>query len=62
VGNSWDVKHIFSGGDGVIYAINSQNDLLWFRHDGRADGSFKWADSNPRKVGNSWDVKHIFSG
>jgi hypothetical protein len=47
---------------GIIYAINANNDLLWYRHDGRADGSFKWLDNNARKVGVGWDVKHIFSG
>ncbi len=54
VGNNWNFKQVFSGGDGVIYAIQditldprtgqrSGGHLLWFRHDGRGDGSFTWA-------------------
>jgi len=62
VGVGWGMKHVFSGGNGVIYAINQNNDLLWFRHDGRDDGSFRWLDSNARKVGVGWNMKHVFYG
>jgi Tachylectin len=49
--------------DGTIYAISKNGDLLWYRHDGQADGSFKWADNNARKVGVGWgDLKQVFSG
>ncbi len=47
---------------GIIYAIAQNNDLLWFRHDGRSDGSFTWLDDNARKVGVGWDMKHVFYG
>jgi hypothetical protein len=47
---------------GLIYYIDGQNRLLWNRHDGRADGSFRWADPTNRQVGTGWDVKHIFAG
>lgn len=46
---------------GIIYTINANNDLLWYRHDGRNDGSFAWADNNARKIGVGWDVKQVFS-
>jgi len=62
VGNQWRFKHVFSGRDGVIYAVNAANDLLWYRHDGRKDGTFRWVDDEPRKVGFGWDVKHVFYG
>ena len=48
--------------NGVIYAIADNGDLLWFRHDGRGDGSFRWTDNNARKVGVGWNMKHVFSG
>jgi hypothetical protein len=48
--------------EGIIYAVADNGDLLWFRHDGRSDGSFTWADANARKVGVGWNVKHVFSG
>ena len=61
VGTGWDVRHIFSGGDGLIYYIDGQNRLLWNRHEGRGDGSFRWAEPTNRQVGTGWSVKHIFS-
>jgi tachylectin len=49
--------------NGVIYAIADNGDLLWFRHDGRGDGSFKWAASQGKKVGIGWgEFKQVFSG
>src|SRR3712207_3346465 len=52
-----------SGGDGIIYAINQNNRLLWYRHDGRYDGSASWANNgNARVVGRGWNFKHVFYG
>jgi hypothetical protein len=62
VGVGWAFKHVFSGGGGVIYTINDNNDLLWYRHDGFRDGTFRWAVSTGKKVGNGWSVKDIFPG
>ena len=50
-----------SPGD-VIYALNADNELLWYSHSGRKDGSFKWATSDAKKVGTGWNVKQVFSG
>ena len=47
---------------GIIYAVTDNNDLMWYRHDGRTDGTFRWAFNKGKKVGNGWSVKHIFSG
>ena len=47
---------------GLIYYVDFQNRLLWNRHDGRADGSFRWAEPTNRQVGTGWDFKHVFSG
>jgi len=47
--------------NGIIYAVTSNNDLMWYRHDGRYNGSFTWA-SEGRKVGQGWDMKQIFAG
>jgi hypothetical protein len=52
---------VFSGGDGVIYAIRDPGDLLWNRHDGRNDGSFRWASDTGKKVGYGWNLKQVFS-
>jgi hypothetical protein len=50
------------GAQGIIYALKDNGDLLWYRHDGRGDGSFVWASDSGRRVGNGWDVKQVFSG
>ena len=52
----------FSGGNGVLYAIADNGDLLWYHHDGQNDGSFRWAHSHGRRVGVGWDFKTVFSG
>jgi hypothetical protein len=56
------VRDVFSGGDGILYSILDNGDLLWYRHDGQDDGSFRWAHSHGRKVGVGWDLKTVFSG
>ena len=52
-----------SGVRGVIYALAPNNELLWYRHDGREDGSFNWAASGAKKVvGTGWGFKQVFPG
>jgi hypothetical protein len=62
VGVGWDVKQVFSSGDGIIYAQMPNNDLLWYRHDGRGDGSFRWGFPEGKKVGVGWNFVQLFSG
>ena len=62
VGQGWNFKQVFSGGDGVIYGIKDNGDLLWYRHEGRNDGSFRWAPNSANKVGQGWNFKQVFSG
>ncbi len=61
VGTGWgDFTRVFSGGDGIIYAVQENGELLWYRHVGQADGTFKW--EGPKKVGTGWgDFVHAFS-
>ena len=53
---------MFPGDNGVMYALMDNGDLMWYRHDGRNDGSFRWANNHGKKVGVGWNVKHIFYG
>ena len=46
---------------GIIYAVMDNGDLKWNRHDGRDDGSFRWATDTGKVVGTGWNVKHVFS-
>lgn len=49
--------------NGVIYGIEADGDLLWYRHEGRSDGTARWANrGSGRKVGNGWDFEHVFYG
>ncbi|HYZ87349.1 MAG TPA: tachylectin-related carbohydrate-binding protein, partial [Bryobacteraceae bacterium] len=58
---------------GVIYAIQHReldpttgrplgSHLLWYRHDGRGDASFRWAPGSGNMVGSGWNFKQVFSG
>jgi hypothetical protein len=47
---------------GVIYALSPSNDLLWYRHSGRGDGSFSWAAPTGKTVGTGWGFRQVFPG
>jgi hypothetical protein len=46
----------------VIYGLTENNELMWYSHSGRKDGSFQWATDAGKKVGSGWDFKQVFSG
>jgi hypothetical protein len=46
---------------GDIYRIDSDDQLHWFRHDGRTDGSWSWGYPSGNVVGTGWDYKDVFS-
>ena len=69
IGEGWNFKHVFSGGNGVIYAVTQDNRLLWYRHTGFADGRDSWAPHLPvpaghlaGQIGEGWDFNQVFSG
>ena len=69
IGEGWDFKQVFSGGNGVIYAVTHDNRLLWYRHSGFADGRDAWAPHLPVPAGNldgqigeGWNFKQVLSG
>ena len=49
---------------GVIYGIKPDGGIYWYRHDGRGDGSGRWANGGiGRDVGNGWDMySRVFGG
>src|SRR5436190_7696640 len=57
----WLTTGVSHGAGGIIYAITQNNDLLWYRHEGRNDGTFRWASSEGKKVASGWNVKAAFS-
>jgi Tachylectin/Trypsin len=48
--NSYD--QIIPAGGNHLYARARNGDLLWYQHDGAADGSNAWR--GPNKIGNGW--------
>lgn len=63
IGTGWSrFTQVFSGGDGVIYAIDASGMLYWYRYQGTA-GSAVWADGSGSAVGSSWGaLTTVFSG
>jgi hypothetical protein len=64
IGSGWNsFLKIFSGGDGIIYAIASNGDLLYYRDEAR-DGTPRWSfGGEGQKIGTGWgDYLHVFSG
>src|SRR3954452_12631341 len=44
-----------------IYAIEPNDDMLFYRHDGAADGSPNWP-IQAAKIGNGWNFRQVFAG
>ena len=62
VGSGWHgFRAVFGGGDGVIYAIQPDGELLWYYHDGRNQGTFNWQGA--KQVGTGWHgFSQVFAG
>jgi N,N-dimethylformamidase beta subunit-like protein/tachylectin len=44
------------GGNGIIYAIQADGALLWYRHAGWQTGAVSWANGGqPRTIGSGWN-------
>jgi len=60
------LEQIFSGSDGVIYAITKDGTLRWYRHKRWLNGDSKnvpGAWEGPKVLGTGWqDYKKVFSG
>jgi hypothetical protein len=46
----------------VMYALGNGNELLWYAHSGREDGTFSWAAAQAKTVGTGWGFKQVLSG
>ena len=64
IGASWaGFRKVFGGQDGVIYAIDTDGNLLWYKHTGYRNGANTWESANGRQVGTGWgDFTHVFGG
>ncbi|MCM0674110.1 tachylectin-related carbohydrate-binding protein [Micromonospora phytophila] len=51
------------GGNGVIYAIQADGSLLWYRHLGWQTGTASWASGSGRRIGSGWhEYRAVFGG
>ena len=61
VGTGWGgLNKVFSPGEGHIYAVFSNGDLMWFRHTGWRDGRASWATGAGVKIASGWD-SYVFA-
>ncbi|QGN46065.1 hypothetical protein GKC29_03835 [Micromonospora sp. WMMC415] len=54
---------LVGGGNGVIYAIQADGGLLWYRHLGWQTGTATWASGSGRRIGSGWhEYRAVFGG
>ena len=52
-----------AGEGGVIYAVQPDGRLLWYRHEGRDTGASRWTSGTGTEVGSGWgNFKQVFAG
>ncbi len=62
VGRGWNFKRIFSGGEGIVYAIRDDGKLMWYRHNEYSTGGNSDTWQAPREVGSDWgNFRDVFS-
>jgi hypothetical protein len=61
IATGWgNYAQVFSGGQGIIYAITQDGRLLWFKDLGAQGGL--WRFNGPKQVGSGWvNMKRVFS-
>jgi hypothetical protein len=61
VGSGWQhFKHVFSIGNGIIYAVDYQGTASWYLHEGVFDGTSRWVA--PKVVNSGWiNFQSMFS-
>jgi hypothetical protein len=61
VGNGWNFRQVFASRPGVVYGIDNNGDLWWYKHLGWQDGSANWSYAQGQKVGNGWNFRQVFA-
>ena len=48
--------------EGVLYGVETDGNLLWFRHDGWEDGTVGWVAGSGGRLGQGWQgLQHAFA-
>ncbi|MFE9694950.1 N,N-dimethylformamidase beta subunit family domain-containing protein [Micromonospora sp. NPDC005806] len=54
---------LVGGGSGVLYAIQADGALYWYRHLGWQTGAATWASGSGRRIGSGWNqFQAVFGG
>jgi len=68
IGSGWETfRHVFTGGQNIIYAVNEAGDLLWYRHNTAYDVKLQNRRrqtelTGPLVVHKGWqNFRHVFS-
>lgn len=63
IGARWSGLDVVSGGDGVIYTIDSSGNLRWYSDGDYAGGAPDWASNSGALIGTGWNVfRTVISG
>jgi hypothetical protein len=61
VGDGWDTPlKLFSPGEGHIYAIMPNGDLMYYRHTGWQNGTYVWDENIKAKIATGWNA-YVFA-
>jgi hypothetical protein len=63
IGTGWNqFTHVIDGGGGILYAIEPNGDLLWYKDTAR-NGTWGWDPNSGNRIGVGWNVfSQVFSG
>jgi hypothetical protein len=57
VGDGWDTPtKLFSPGEGHIYAVMPNGDLMYYRHTGWQNGTYVWDENIKAKIATGWNA------
>ena len=67
VGHGWqEARHLLWGGQGIIYMVDGDGTLRWYKHHGYGSGgdlsTWEPQDTGYRTVGTGWGaMQHVFA-
>lgn len=63
IGTGWGGLNVFSGGSGVLYAIDSSGNLLWYKDQNYGGGAQSWDPASGSVIGTGWGgFTSVFAG
>jgi hypothetical protein len=60
IGHGWKFRHVFSGSDGVIFAINDAGEFSYYKYLGMNTGAETWGPVG-KPIGTGWIFDHVFA-